>query len=329
MKNLLLNFLFISCLLTLSFAKDYKKDFNHTFIVSEGTSIILENGDGDVQFKTWDKNEIAVEITYHASSKYAGEKDIHDFDVEFSQKGDDVFIIAHEFKGNRYGFISFQYLKYNYKIFAPSYVNLEIKSDDGDVEISNIKGDIKFRSNDGSLYMWEINNQITNIRVQDGDIKIEKHSGDINIEADDGEVEIENLISKQVEISVEDGKVKVRNSQADFYVDSDDGNISMLNISGNDLDVRSKDGNIDILFNGIAPIDLYVSTDDGSVDIELKNEVSATFNIETDDGRIRFNSDDSNITRESDHFIKGEFGNGDGKINIRTNDGPVSLSTNF
>ena len=83
MKNLSTIFILIFFIATISFAKDYKKDFNHTFKVKEGVTIILENGDGDVQINTWDKNEIVVEVTYHASSKYAGDRDKHDFDVEF------------------------------------------------------------------------------------------------------------------------------------------------------------------------------------------------------------------------------------------------------
>lgn len=320
----------IICIITaLCFAKDYKKEFSHSFDVKEGATIILENGDGNVEILSWEKDEISVAVVYHASSKYAGDKDNNNFDVEFSQKGDDVYIIGHEYRAKMNGFFSFQYIKYDYKIYTPAYTNIEIKSEDGDINIQNISGEIDCRLGDGSIYMTDIINNRSRISTQDGNIKIEKHKGDLNIKGDDGNVTIKNAVAKQIDISLKDGRIKIKDSSADFYVDSDDGGISLLNVSGNTLEARSKDGDVDIVFDGKGAVDIIVSTDDGSVDIELKNPVSAMFNIETGDGSIRFDVDDSNIITEKEHYLRGEFGNGEGKIKVRTNDGSIFLSSKF
>lgn len=314
---------------SISFAKDYKKDFSHTFKVSEGVTIILDNGDGDVHIETWEKDEIAVEVIYHASSKYAGEKDILDFEVEFDQKGNDVYIIGHEYNAKMSNFFSFKYLDYSYKISAPAYTNLEIKSSDGDIEIQSVTGDIDCKVDDGDFYMADAKNNISRIFSEDGSVRIEKHSGNLNINTGDGDVTVESTKAKQVEISTQDGRIKVRDSAADFFVDSNDGNITLINISGKEIDARSGDGDVDIIFDGEGPVDFIINTDDGRVNIELNNPVSALFSIESGDGHIRFDAPDSNILRDDEHYLKGELGNGDGRIKVRTSDGSISLSTNF
>jgi len=151
----------------------------------------------------------------------------------------------------------------------------------------------------------------------------------LSVRSDDGDITIENAVGKETEISVNDGRVRIIDSESDFYIDSDDGDISLKRIAGKALDIRTNDGDVDIVFTGSGKVDVSVKTDDGRVEMTFDNPVSAAFIIETDDGYIRLDSDDVNVFRENEHLVKGEFGDGEGKIRVRTNDGAVSLIGNF
>ena len=103
----------------------------------------------------------------------------------------------------------------------------------------------------------------------------------------------------------------------------------MYKVNGSTFNVRTEDGDIDINFTGSGEVNMDISTNDGRVIIELDNSVSAEFVLETDDGRIRFDVASANITRESKRRIKGDLGDGMGRIRINTNDGSITMHDSF
>jgi len=311
------------------FSKEYKEDFSHTFQVSEGTTVMLNNGDGYANINIWDKDEIKVDVIYHINSKSSRDEDERAFDVEFRQNGDRVFIVGHEQKRVNFGFFSIQYIDYRYEISAPAYVNFDIDSDDGDLNIEDSRGDIQIRMDDGDVVLKNIVNKVTDIKTADGDIDIVALKGELFIRGDDGTVTLENLDVSEGEVSTSDGRIRIRDSKGDFFVDSDDGDISLVNIAGEQLEVKTQDGDVNVLFSGEGEVRLGIFTSDGSVDVEFDNPVSAQFTLETDDGRIRFDVNNSDVLRESKHYLTGDIGEGNGRIKVRTNDGSITLSSSY
>ncbi len=322
--------IFISLLsLSLLSAKDINKNYNHIFTIDKGTTLFLENGDGDVNIQTWDKDQIKVDIVYHVKGKSSSSSDDYEFNVDFRQNGDRVYIIGKEHRKSTFGFFSIHYIDYSYKIKAPSYLHLDIIGDDGDIIIENINGKIKSKTSDGNMTLRNIDNDKTSLKSSDGDIRVESSSGEIYARTDDGSVFLKELNADEAEISSSDGRIKIINSSGDFFVDSDDGDVTLYNISGKTLNVRTQDGDVDINFAGSGEVNIDISTDDGRVKFELNNSVSAEFVLETDDGTIRFDVDKADIARESSRRIKGDLGAGAGRIRINTNDGSITMHDSY
>ena len=307
------------------FARDYKKDFEHTFDVSKGAILIIEAGDGNVDIRTWDKDQIKVNVTYNAQIKSSAQNDDEAFDVEFSQNGDRCYVTGHEKRRQIFGYFSINYIEYRYEISIPQYVNLDILTDDGNIKVDDIKADLKIHTDDGNILLKRINALRTDIRMKDGDAHIETLTGELDIRCDDGDLELSDLDVTDAEISGADGRISIKDSKGNFYVNSDDGNIDMNGINAKILDVRSQDGDVDILFSGNENPEIKIETQDGRATLELEHPVSASFSLETDDGHIRCQVDDADISRESKRYVKGELKNGDGRIEIRTNDGPITF----
>lgn len=310
-------------------AKEYQEDFNHVFQVEKGTTIMLKNGDGNVNITTWDRDEVKVDVIYHINSKSSRDDDSENFDMEFRQSGDRVYIIAHERRNTTFGFFSIQYIDYRYEITVPSYVKFDIDSDDGDVNIENITGNIECKFDDGDCVLKNISNDFTDIKTKDGDVNINYLKGELSVRADDGTTTLENLEVSEGEISASDGRIGIRDSQGNFFVDSDDGDISLVNIAGEKLNVKTQDGDVNVLFTGKGEVEVAINTNDGSVDVEFDNPVSAQFTLETDDGRIHFDVNDAKIDRQSKRYVTGDIGKGDGRIRVRTNDGSITLNGSY
>lgn len=321
----IIKFIFIFLITSLhSYAIDYKKDFSHLFDVQQGVKIIVENGDGDVVIESWDQDQVKVDVVYHSVSS---DKDNVEFDVEFNQKNNSVYIIGREYRGN-FNF-AFHYRNYKYKISAPSYASVDLKGSDGDIIIRGINGGVECRTDDGNIYLADIRNELTEVYTTDGDVTIKNLNGGLYVKSDDGDVTIEDVTGKQVQVKAADGDVNIFNSKSNFRINSDDGGVTLSKVEGKEIDVRTSDGDVDIFYIGTDEIDFYINTDDGRVDLKLDKMVSAAFVIETNDGNIRFNASQSHIITEKDHFIRGEFGSGKGKIHIQTSDGSVHLTNKF
>ena len=326
-----MKFLCITLIISLSFlyGKEYQEDFSHTFQVKKGASLKLKNGDGQVNISTWDKDEIKVDVFYHVNSKSSREDDDKVFDVEFRESGDRIFVTGKERNKVHFGFFSIQYIDYRYEISLPAYVNIDVDGDDGDVKIEDLEGNIQMRIDDGDVHLNNIANEFTEIKIKDGDVNINSLKGILYIRADDGNVTLANIETKEGEVSTSDGRIRIRDGKGDFFVDSDDGDISLVNIAGEKLDVKTQDGDVDVLFSGEGEVSIAINSNDGSVDVELDKNISAQFSIETDDGRIRFDVANSDISRESRKYITGDIGEGDGKLKVRTNDGPITISSSY
>jgi len=322
----LITFLFS---ISLIYAKEYKEDFSHTFQVTQGTTVMLKNGDGDVYVSTWDKDEIKIDVIYHINSKSSRDDDNREFDVEFRQSGDRVYIVGHERKRTTFGFFSIQYIDYRYEISVPAYVKFDIDSDDGEINLEDIRGDIEIKMDDGDIILKNIVNEFTGIKTKDGDVHINTLKWELSIRADDGTVTLENIETTEGEVSASDGHIRIRDSKGDFFVDSDDGDISLVNIAGERLEAKTQDGDVDILFSGEGEVRLGIYTSDGSVNVEFDNPISAQFSLETDDGRIRFDVDNADIFSESKRYVNGDIGEGDGKIKVRTSDGSITISGSY
>jgi DUF4097 and DUF4098 domain-containing protein YvlB len=311
------------------FAKEYKEDFTHTFQVEKGTTVILKNGDGYVNVRSWDKNEIKVDVFYHINSKSSRDEDDNTFDVEFRQNGDRVYIVGHERRRSAFGFFSIQYIDYRYEISVPSYLAFDIDSDDGDLNLENITGDIHIKADDGDIALKDISNAFTEIKTKDGDVNIKGLKGELSIKADDGTVTLENIDVSDGEVSASDGRIRIRDSKGNFFVDSDDGDISLINIAGEKLEAKTQDGDIDILFAGEGEVSLGIYSNDGSVNVEFDKPISAKFSLETDDGRIKFDVDNADIFKESKRYVTGDIGEGNGRIKVRTSDGSITLNSAY
>lgn len=330
MRSVLILWIIVFFYSSAIFGKEIKRDFSHTFDVAKGAVLMLENGDGNVKIRTWDKDQIKVDVVYHAQIKTSSQKDFEDFEVEFNQSGNKVYVTGREHRRSVIiGYFSVNYITYRYDIMLPEYVELDIVSDDGSVDAENLMADVRVKTDDGDIELRKISNGKTYLHAKDGKIRLESLKGELNIHCDDGDLEATGLAASDAEITSSDGRVRIENSSGNFYISTDDGDVRLDKINGDVLDVRTEDGDVDVRFSGSGVVDITIGAKDGRVNLELDEQVSAAFSVETADGRIRFDAGDARINRDSRRYMKGDLGEGEGTLRIRTADGSVTVTSNY
>jgi len=306
-------------------AEEINREFRETFDVQPGMKLVLEHGDGDVSITPWSADTLEVEVRYRARASNIGWVKSTDFEVDFRQDGDTVYVTSHEPKRISVGISSYREYEYTYTVKAPSYLELSLKGEDGDVEIADWKGSIRVNLEDGDVSLSDIDASRTEVILEDGDLEIDGIRGEIEVECEDGDVEIFDCQTDRGRIRSEDGDIVIDRCQGNFEISVADGDARLRELTAQNLEIRSGDGTVNLSLLPSADLDLNVHVADGDVVLDLDRDVSAEFELETRDGRIKLSAADvSNLVQERRH-VAGRLGAGEGTIYVRTVDGSVTL----
>ncbi len=310
-------------------AEEINKNFHQSFDVKAGDSLCLRSGDGDVKIVPWEKDVIDVTVRYRADIDVAGIRlgGRNDFDVEFRQSGDTVYVMAKEPSSGAIGFYNKKVYEYVYEIHSPSTVRLDLEGDDGDVMIENWGAEVACRVDDGDIQLKNISGGRTDLRTDDGDVTIDKLSGNLTISLDDGDVTLTGCDLESCRVDGEDGEIRVRQSKGSFDITVDDGNVIMERIEARGLQISAAEGDIEVdLLAGPIPLDAEIKTEDGDIEIALEKGFSVSFHISADEpDNIRFDMTGIESFKEDRYGKSGSINGGAGRLRIRTDEGDVTI----
>ncbi len=306
-------------------AAEVDRSFNQRFDVAEGARLELDHEDGEVLITAWDQDAIEVDVRYRVEYKRVGIGRDPDLDVRFEQSGDVVRVTGKERDAGGIGFFMMDTIEYVYRVSAPAWVTLDVRGDDGDVEIAGWRGAITLRNDDGDVYLSDLRLPRLRLDVEDGDVVVEGVLGELDFELEDGDVTVRDGRGERIRIEGEDGNIRLEDCQGDFDLSTEDGDIELEGIRAGKLEARTADGNIAIgLDGGWGELALDASTTDGNVDLELGAGVSGAFTLTTNDGDIRLDAEAADLS-EDRRRVSGRLGDGAGNIRVSTDSGRITL----
>jgi len=306
-------------------AEDINREFRETFDVQPGMKLALKHGDGDVTVTPWSEDTLEVEVRYRAKASNIGWSKTSEFEVEFRQDEETIHVIGHEPKRVSVGISTYREYEYTYTVKAPSYLELNLEGEDGNVEISGWRGSIMMTLEDGDVNLSDIDAPRTEVILEDGDLEIDGIRGEIEVDCEDGDIEIFECEIERGRIRSEDGDIEIDRCQGSFELAVEDGDAQLRELIAHDLEIRSLDGTITLSLLPSDDLDLNVRAGDGDVVLDLDQDVSAAFELETQDGRIKVNAAEVSDFVQKRSLVTGRLGEGNGKIYVRTADGSVTL----
>ncbi len=306
-------------------SREIKKDFDQTFQVSQGASLHVNHGDGDVTVVPWEKDEVRVVVHYDATVRIGGVWRQTDFDVEFRHEGEDIHVVGHEPGASGFGWIRRTVRKYVYEISAPAYTRLIVNGDDGDVVIRDWAGDINCTLDDGDVHIDGANCERVHVTVEDGDVDLSGVNADLRVSSDDGDITLDGCRTPSCRIRVADGDVLVTGCGGSFDVSLDDGDLAMMQLESLEVTVSCEDGDIMVGLAHGGAVDVDITTDDGDATLRLHPETSAMVAIAVDDGGVKISHSAFGELEKTRHRVTGRIGAGEGSVRIRTADGDVVI----
>lgn len=210
---------------------------------------------------------------------------------------------------------------------VPNHTDLELRTSDGFIKVSNTTGYLNGKTSDGSITIDRTEGQAS-LKTSDGSITCTKiKSDDLRLKTSDGSIRISDSSAKTCDAHTSDGNIKCINLQSDsIMLKTSDGSITCDQIPAVKLNCRTSDGHINVKYTKTAPkiIDASLTTSDGSINFTGPPDMSAIIDATTSDGSINTELPIT-ITGKFSKSIKGTIGKGEGKLYLKTSDGSITI----
>ena len=258
------------------------------FTVSKPVELKLTTFDGAIEVRSWDRQEILVQVEKRGQDKDALSK----IDILTDQKDDVVSVEARTTKNSTSFGIGY-FVSTSAKLIAsvPRNTNLSIRTADGGVVVERVTGRAEIHTGDGA-------------------IRVTETSGELLAETSDGSMQIEDVTGR-VEARTNDGSIRISGTPSALRARSGDGSIVLRVRSGASMTE-----------------DWMLATGDGSISVELPDGFAAQIEADPgSDGRVRNDLTLAGLTggdREK-RVLTGALGQGGKRLTIRTADGTIRL----
>jgi len=262
MKRLVLLF---AALLFAQFAT--AEEWNKTFNLTGKPDLHVETSDAKVTVDTWDQNKIEAHVVVFGYKIGQGGIDIYDhqsgnsvaLEVRFPHE---VFHLGWEGHGRRV----------EIEIHMPRQGNVDLKTGDGNIRLTGLKGEMTVTSGDGSQEIENVDG-ILHARAGDGHIRATGRFDGLSLHTGDGRIEAtaqpDSTMKNEWDLHAGDGSVTLRIPEkfaANVDFETHDGHLNVdmpFTVSGG----RVKDNVIRGTINGGGNL-LTIHTGDGSIHVE-------------------------------------------------------------
>jgi hypothetical protein len=262
------------------------------FTVNGQADLTLRTFDGSIQLKSWDRNEVLVEIERRGPD----EKSTDALVVNTSQDGNRIVVDVPSPRDQRDSIHigSFQSPSVSLVVTAPRKVNVAARTGDGSISADDLAGMVELNSGDGSIQARRVEGTLR-VRTGDGSIDITDAAGRVEADSGDGSVELS-------------------------------GRIDTLDVRTGDGAVR-----LDIHDGSALKSDWSVNTGDGSIAVRLPANLDAELDAHTGDGGVHADGLPIQAERSGDRdenrgSLRAQLGKGGRTLRLRSGDGSIDIS---
>jgi hypothetical protein len=262
MKRLL--FLFTTLLLSQFAAAE---EWSKTFTLTDRPDLRVETSDAGVTVDTWDQNKIEAHVITFGYKIGPGAIDIYDH-----QTGDSVALeVRYPHHNIQFGWEGHG-KRVEIEIHMPRQGRLDVKTGDGSVRLTGLKGDINVTTGDGGQDIQDVDG-ILHARAGDGHIRVSGRFDGLSLHTGDGRIEAtarpQSTMKGEWDVHAGDGSVTMRlpdNFAANVDFATHDGHLDVdmpVTVNGG----RLRENTIRGTLNGGGNL-LTIHTGDGSIHVE-------------------------------------------------------------
>ena len=288
--------LLLICSPNISFGATVEKEFKDILPFVEGGSIYLENVNGNIEAKSWNRAEVEVKALIKVKAGDAKEAEATLGKVEILiDKSLNKISIGVYYPKNERGSGLWKLLfgrgkavvNISFWLTVPKNSDLDMNTTNGKVEVSDIEGNVLSRSTNGSVYVRNVVGS-TESKTTNGNISAVDLRGDAVAKTTNGKINMRRI----------DGSINAKSTNGEIYAE-------VLGIT-----------------NGK---DMEFLTMNGSVTVLLPKDINADLEAKTNNGKIYTEYPIIMVGEISKKKITGKINNGGPLIYIETTNGGIQI----
>jgi hypothetical protein len=217
------------------------------FQVSGTPNLTLETFDGSLEVRSWDHDEVLVEIEKRGPDKLQAEA----IQVRAEQSANTITIDVKRPDGRQPPFAFNVSPTARIVASVPRHCNLLARSGDGAIRVERVTGKIELRTGDGGVRGVDLSGSLV-VHTGDGSLRFDDVEGTVDLESGDGGARVTGRL-QAVRLRTGDGAVNVR---------ADEGSAM-----ASEWEIRTGDGGLRLELPAAFSATLDASTGDGVVQL--------------------------------------------------------------
>jgi hypothetical protein len=278
----------------------YKEDFQYSYQVNPNVRMYLENRNGGVEIMGWERNEVQITGTKHASS----EATLRALKIDVVASADTVRVRTAGPSGHRGSWGA------RYVMRVPRNAILDnIESSNGGIRIESLTAGGRLRTSNGGLKIYRVGGSVEATTSNAG-VEIADVTGGVVIRTSNGSVRADNVR----------GALDATTSNAG------------MNITLNDTEAQrpvrlvTSNGGVTLTMNQFRDNDIHVNTSNSSITVRLPSNVRAALKANTSNSSI--DTDFEVMVRAGQlrkTSLDGTIGGGGPIIDLTTSNGGIRV----
>jgi DUF4097 and DUF4098 domain-containing protein YvlB len=279
-----------------------------SYSVSPGGTLTVNADLGSIEVEAASGSSVDIKVLQQVrtSNQTKADKILKDFKVDFSQRGNDVFIEAeYQRRGwqKLWDNIS-KHLRIKFIISVPRVYNVDLKTSGGSISVKGTEGQVKSRTSGGSLDFQQI----------EGNIYGKTSGGSIGIGEVDGDVDIHTS----------GGSIRIARASGSVEAHTSGGSITVQEVMGA-IKAHTSGGSVKAYITSQPASSCRLSTSGGSVTVFLNTDVALDINAKTSGGRVHTDFPVTIMGKIDKRSLYGKFNGGGPELHLRTSGGSIYI----
>lgn len=308
---------------TLSALAASKEDISREIDATPGGKLVIDVDFGAIDVAAGADNKVTLEahrkIDFGDESKekeYLGNAPI------VVRKDGNVVTIRSRGKNATYWNCAHQETDAKYIIRVPKKSELGLRTDGGEISVSDIVGDLNAHTSGGRMDFAHLEGTLHG-ETSGGAIEVKDCRGPIDIETSGGHISVSDGKGR-LNAHTSGGRIDVRNFSGDTEVRTSGGSLVLEKISGA-LVGKTSGGTIQASIAGTVVGDVKLETSAGNIDLSVPPNAGLTIDADTSVGEIvsRLPIEGTNHDRE---HLRGKLNGGGKSVRLETSVGNITIT---
>lgn len=241
--------------------------------------------------------------------------------VIVTRDGDVVTVQARSSKPNGWWNVGHSETHGQYTVHVPKKFETDLRTDSGDVSVTEISGITTVKTNGGKLAFKHLEGSL-NANTSGGSIDVQDCRGPSKIETSGGDITVVNGTGR-LDAETSGGRIDVRSFSGDTQVKTSGGNLELQKISGKMVG-KTSGGSIHAAIPVDVMEDVQLQTSAGNIDVSLPANATVDIDAITAGGKI-FSGLPLEMNDVHSEHLSGKLNGGGTSVKLKTSAGNIRI----